>query len=297
MKKIKKKDGFLGERAIVLPRKTVEHIRKRDINNMLYITDIGYYPKAAFHYRMRKNGAEQNILIYCTSGKGWCKIERGSYLISPNQFLIIPENIPHTYGANENDPWTIYWVHFSGLSAKTITYHLFKKFLSGDNFVVYDDYRIHLFDLMYSQLEHGYGLQTSGYAGILLWHFLGSFLYPGEFSNNNKLQHADPISTSIQYMRDHLHERISLADLAGSCCLSVSHFSSLFKQKTGYAPIEYLLHLKIQKACQLLQFTDMRIKEISNSIGIDDPFYFSRLFTKVMNISPRAFRLSKTVRR
>ncbi len=69
--------------------------------------------------------------------------------------------------------------------------------------------------------------------------------------------------------------------------LSVSHFCMLFKNKIGYTPVEYVNHLKVQIACQYLQFTNHRIKEIAELIGMEDPYYFSRLFQSLMGVSPK----------
>ena len=51
--------------------------------------------------------------------------------------------------------------------------------------------------------------------------------------------------------------------------------------------------LKVQKACQYLLFTDLRIKEIANKLGIEDQYYFSRMFTKIMGMSPVAYRIKR----
>lgn len=291
---LRKKEGFTGERAIVLPDKVVKRITVSPVNELLYITDIGYYPKAAFHYRQRKSGAAQHILIYCVSGKGWCKLQNRSFTIQPNEFLVIPEKMPHTYGADQQDPWTIYWVHFRGSSSGVLAETLLQRVMGAGNGITFNDQRTGLFNKMYSNLEHGYGKHTSGYASILLWHFLGSFLYDDRFSDNLKLPETDVVNTAIQFMRDQLKSKITLEDICKKVCVSVSHFSLLFKQKTGYSPIEYLIHLKIQKACQLLQFSTLRIHEIAQETGIDDPYYFSRLFTNTMGVSPRNYRLSRS---
>ena len=91
-------------------------------------------------------------------------------------------------------------------------------------------------------------------------------------------------------MQENLSKTLSLDNIAQSAHLSVSFFSRKFKQETGYAPIEYFNHLRIQKACQLLHFSQLRINEVASEIGIDDPFYFSRLFKLQMGVSPVQYR-------
>ena len=73
--------------------------------------------------------------------------------------------------------------------------------------------------------------------------------------------------------------------------LSASHFSSLFRKATGMSPMDYFIHLKLQKACLLLYSSDTKIKKIAHTIGYDDPYYFSRLFKKYLNISPDQYRV------
>ena len=91
-------------------------------------------------------------------------------------------------------------------------------------------------------------------------------------------------------MKKKLGGVLSLQELASFSNLSTSHFSTIFKKETGYAPIDYFNHLKIQKACQYLLFTDMSIKEISFSLGIEDQYYFSRMFSKLMHVPPKEYR-------
>ncbi len=62
MQTIRKREGFAGQRAIVLPRKIVEVCGYTPPINSLYVTDIGFYPRAGYHYRERSSGISQNIL-------------------------------------------------------------------------------------------------------------------------------------------------------------------------------------------------------------------------------------------
>ena len=83
-----------------------------------YITDIGYYPHACFHYRKRNTEeATEFILIYCMEGEGWFELDKHRYAVTANQFFILPKHQAHAYGSNERNPWTLYWIHFNGTKA------------------------------------------------------------------------------------------------------------------------------------------------------------------------------------
>jgi AraC-like DNA-binding protein len=98
------------------------------------------------------------------------------------------------------------------------------------------------------------------------------------------------IETTIDYMVNHYNNPMSLTDLAKMAGLSSSHYSRLFKKYVGYSPIDYLTHLRIDRAKELLALSDFRIKEISKSVGYDDELYFSRMFKKIVGITPSQYR-------
>src|SRR4029079_6006619 len=177
--------------------------------------------------------------------------------------------------------WTIYWVHFNGNLAKHIVDLIIKHSKDYKPYLTYNESRIKLLEEIYAQLEKGYSSDTLRYVNMIFYHFLSSLLYEEKFNGveTNKL---NTVSNSIELMKQKLNEVLSLNELAYTSNLSISHFSTVFKKETGYSPIDYFNHLKIQKACQYLLFTNMNIKEISFSLGIEDQYYFSRMFSKLM---------------
>src|SRR5574337_6453 len=295
---IKKKEGFQGQRAIVLPRKIISDLCLTNaITKGLYVTDIGYYPKAKHHYRQRQHGADQHILIYCVEGKGQVQIGKRHYHLSPDDLIIIPAGVPHNYSADEKDSWTIYWIHFKCTIANAVVDAMIAQFKGHRGTITYQQKRVQLFDDIYGNLERGYGNDNLNYANMCLWHFLSSFLYDEKFnlSERKESKQDTVIEPSINFMQQHLSEMLRLSDIAESVNVSVPHYSFLFRQKTGFAPMEYFNQLKIQKACQYLLFTDLRIKEIAEQLGIEDPYYFSRMFTRLMGVSPKEYRIKRHV--
>lgn len=291
---IKKNDGFEGQKAVIVPKKILSKTcANNNVISSMCVSSIGYYPKARFHYRKRANGTNEHILIYCTEGQGTVKIEKKLYKIEPNDFFIIPKGIEHIYGTVENNPWTIYWAHFTGQHADSIVNRLNSKLNSFKEFIHYSDRRIELFDTIYHHLERGYSVENMEYSSLCFYHFLGSFAHHSKFDIDKTNQDLGIVNRAIDYMTNNIQQTLSLKQMAVDLHISPSHLSFLFKQKTGYPPMEYVNHLKLQKACQYLMFTPMRIKEIIKEIGMNDPFYFSRSFKRQMGMSPRAYRNKK----
>lgn len=289
---IRKRDGFNGQKSIGLPKPIIKRSEQNSLINGLHLTNIGFYPKAQFHYREREHGSPQNILIYCVDGRGWANVNGREIEISPGEYLIIPEKEKHKYGADNQQPWSIYWVHFTGKNGVDFVKLLKRGEASLSASISYSEDRIHLFNNIYNTLEKGYSLDNLVYVNLLLNCFLASFCFPQLYHvPAQKMQGG--IDIVIEFMQTHIQQTVSLQELSELIHISPSHFSALFKRKTGYSPLEYFTHLKIQKACQYLEFTDMHIKEISYLFGFADPFYFSRLFSKYMGVSPLEYRKRK----
>lgn len=256
----------------------------------LYISSIGYYPKAREHYTYRKKGLPGNFIFYCVDGHGWYKIDNQRYEVGPNEFFILPQNKEHAYGNDAEHPWSIYWIHFAGDALEAFNKTLsiqkyFKPFHIKNNAETFS-----VFNRIYKTLQLGYSIDNLLFANMCFTHFITLFVYNARYSENREVGEPDCVDKAILHMQQHLDENISLNDLSKQYNYSVSRFSNLFKQKTGYAPIDYFLQMKMQKACQQLNFSNRSIKDIAFGLGFDDPYYFSKRFRKNIGMSPKKYR-------
>lgn len=288
---IKKKiEGFAGEMIFVLPEKIIDDIKNNPLISSLYVTDIGYYPKAKYHYVDRAKGSKHHILIYNLEGKGKIKINQHEYDILPNHFFVIPAGTAHTYHSDKQDPWSIYWIHFDGEKSIYFSRMFGRLNVISPSPISRTKERIDLFTEMLVNLSMGYSRDNLEFVNLCLWHLLATFMYVPQFRQILIGREIDYSTAAIQYMRDNICKPIRLKDIAHHAGYSPSHFSKLFTAKTGHSPVEYLNQLKIQEACRRLDISKESIAYIAQEMGYNDTFYFSRIFKRIMGQSPSTYR-------
>ena len=292
---VKRKDGFSGERALVLPQSIVQEMENDPFSSILHITDIGYYPKAWHHFRERKEPISQYVFIYCIEGAGWYRINGQEYTVNANQYFILPAGTEHTYGADDANPWTIYWIHFKGKLASHFAKQCARPIEIKPGLHSRISIRIDLFEEIFHTLEMGYSHENLLFACSIFYHYLGTLRYLQQYreAGRNEADKNDIVTAAIHFMRENIEKKLTLHEIAEHIGYSASHFSVLFSKRTGYAPLAYFNQLKIQQACQLLDFTDMKVNQVCFKIGIEDNYYFSRLFSKIMGMSPREYKKMK----
>ena len=180
---IRQKDGFNGERALVVPQLVLKMMGNDPLVSMLHITDIGYYPKARHHFRERKTPIDQYVLIYCLDGAGRYRIGSREFQVSANQYFILPAGIPHLYAADDNDPWTIYWIHFKGPLAPYYAEGATKPLDILPEKHSRINNRLNIFEEIFNTLKSGYSNENLRYVSSLFHYYLGSLRYIQQYRN------------------------------------------------------------------------------------------------------------------
>lgn len=129
-------------------------------------------------------------------------------------------------------------------------------------------------------------------AGSLeLYSLLFSLLYqiPGDAWRNRILDSR--VINGIRHMEKNIRQiEISNKMLAEKGGMSVNAYARLFKEQTGYSPRKYLLRMRIEKACNQLHHSDLTINQIATACGFSDRYYFTRIFSRTMHVSPGMYR-------
>lgn len=106
---------------------------------------------------------------------------------------------------------------------------------------------------------------------------------------------SEGIESAIEYIEVHYNEEIFLEEISRYVSITPQYFSKLFKDETGYNFVEWITKIRIEKAKELMNSTDKKIKEVCYLVGYNDPNYFSRAFKKIAGVSPTDYMKGKGV--
>lgn len=202
-------------------------------------------------------------------------------------FMLFPGEW-HRYRPLKESGWTENWIGFSGHIADSIMQEFF---FNRKQPVVQNCANMLVINLLKSLFQllaeepFGYQRTASGVCIQLL----------AELCNIQKSADASNLSSSLiskaKYLiNKKIDENIDFHLFCKNNRISYSKFRADFKYQTGFAPLQYFLHLKIEKAKDLLQNTDLKAKEIAFQLGFQSENYFGRIFKIKTGSSPHQFR-------
>ncbi|MBN1652902.1 MAG: helix-turn-helix transcriptional regulator [Deltaproteobacteria bacterium] len=96
-----------------------------------------------------------------------------------------------------------------------------------------------------------------------------------------------------RYIRDHLHDDLSLTDLASVARLSTRHFSTLFREAFGITPHQYVLSCRLEEGARLLASDGLDIVDIALRLGFSSQSHFAAAFHRAYGITPKRYAMNK----
>lgn len=250
----------------------------------LCLFQSGYFKRAIGHSVERRN-LEQSVLIYCTAGKGIYRTRGMALQILPGDLLCCPAHAHYGYESDARDPWTIHWLHLTGES-----FALLCKLigLTPECPVVQLGLRPEIVEL-FAALHPLFQPQCDN-AHLAALHAAAQHLLAQialvHTPRPDSACWQQEMHAVMRYMEDSVEKKLQLEDFATFAGLSRFHFARRFKLTTGLAPMHYFMHLKIKKACLLLESSSLTLKAISSQLGFENEYYFSRCFKSYMGCSP-----------
>lgn len=237
-----------------------------------------------------------NYIIHCVlDGKGIFEIGDKHYDIQKGQgFLIEPETLIH-YKADEKEPWTYMWIGFSGARAGK---YLSDIGLSSNN-PVFQCEKIEELKKIILQMFQYQNLSVANQYHLqgLLYEFL-AILADGMKMDDLENDNDDNtyVRAAVNFIRNNYYRGITVAEIAEHVSVNRSYLYKLFEQTFGMSPKEFLTRFQISRAKELLTWSDITIESVAWSCGYKDALAFSKVFKKMMGVSPTTYRKEHLVR-
>lgn len=267
-----------------------------NVNTLIF--HIYYCNSRRFQDPVKKHGIitrslGHHVLVYITAGKGGSiEINQKSYPAQQGMLFYIPAGAVHTFNMDSK-----------GMDALTVHFSYAHALFSDDEWEIEnepkplplrpvqqikDAYRV---DEILKNLSETWYTKQPGYeflAKALLQQLLAA-VFQSIHKQDRNYAASQKVETVIRFMHAHLGQKITMDELSGIAKLSPAYLSRIFRDATGYAPIEYFSKIKTDKAKELFIEGNKKIKEVALSLGFTDEFYFSRLFKKAEGVSPSEF--------
>lgn len=229
-------------------------------------------------------------IIYISKGEGYFEASGlPPQLIEGGTIILLYPGVWHRYRPKESTGWEEYWVGFSGTYAR---YLLEQECFSPQNPIIkvgFDNEFLATFSRLIENVEAKKDIYRK-LSSFHLIHLLG-IVYSSALLSNQKLSKKEEL---INEMRDEIHKRwnsnIDFENLSAQFNVSYVWFRKTFKEVLGTAPNQYHLMLKIRKADQLIQETNLSLSEIAFQSGFESEFYFSRIFKQKMGYNSSEVR-------
>ncbi len=251
-------------------------------DEFLHINSCGFTRDRAQLRIYRPSGRVDIFISLVQKSPMLARIKGENVIIKEGEVLVFLKDEPQDYTHIPDPVSETCWVHFCGTAAD----ELIKKAgitASGRYLPVSPSETERLFRLVVRYHLAGDDLSAVSY----LMRLVSSISPTTEKTDSTvrRLIRKEAENIAVRFTRE-----IDLDEAAARCNISRTRFTHLFTEVMGTSPRKMQTELRIEKARELLAFSDLSVAEISEQCGYSDPLYFSRLFTKLNSVSPVKFR-------
>lgn len=219
------------------------------------------------------------------SGKGIYRVNNQEYQLKAGDgFLIYPDELIY-YEADQDEPWEYIWVGFTGTKVNDYLRH---STLTKENPTFTLQKNSQLYPAIHDIIE---ATKLNSNKNLKIISTLYQFLYVllEEFPrqvDEIKITPKMYVEEALAYIQSHYQEDLSVQKIAEHLAIDRSYLHRMFKKYTKLSPQEYILNFKIEKAAVLLTTTDLKIGDISRSVGYPNTLLFSKTFKKIKKETP-----------
>lgn len=285
---ISHKSSAEHEIRLLIPIFLLKKLQLHPLTKGLYPISLGKSFQNNY-YQIKNELINQHCLFYCQSGQAQLRYKNKLRNIKRGDLVVISPNEDFHYQAKSDSKHSLYWINFSGSLSSDFAERLLMKMDDGIAHVGLLSNIINDLDSLLALGSRGYTATNVIHAVHVLQQALSFLALQLRLTAFNGSSNFD-LDAVEALMRNNLHQELNLDTLAHYSQLSKFHFAKKFKELTDTSPIQHFINMKIQHACSQLDNTNNSVKNIAESLGYNDPYYFSRLFKKTIGISPKQYR-------
>lgn len=257
--------------------------------SLLYLQETGSLKAKKPHISARSN-LSSFLFFIVRSGSGELSYNGQVTALRPGDCVFI-DCRQHYSHSTSNDLWELSWAHFNaqfmpGIYAKYMERGGLNVFhpndLPGFQGALTALYELASGDDYIRDMKINEAL--AGLLSLLMresWH---------PEKQSGKAQKKEGVRAIRDYLDAHYAEKISLDQLSREHYINKYYLTRVFRDQYGTSIGNYLLHVRITHAKQLLRFTSDSIESVGAAVGIPDPHYFARAFRQVEGMTPNAYR-------
>lgn len=252
------------------------------------LNNCGFYKSVdrVLHTRRVETLRKDHHIVLVQHGRFQVWVNGAFQTASDGDLVYFPPEYPQDYLYHPGENTVYYWIHFEGKQADMILSLM--NLAAGIHHMESLTELLGFLDQILTcpiHIHSAYYFVLNTYLQSFLSTLYRTVTAPYETNQTNRL-----LRGIIHAIQTHPEQALSVQEYAAKCGISDYHFTKLFREYTGTTPLQFRNHALAEKARQLLLDTDMNISEISQTVGIEDVLYFSRLFKKYYGISPRGYR-------
>lgn len=256
-------------------------------DTFLYLQEVGYF-KTVPPYSTERANLPSYLLLYTLSGEGILEINGQQSAILPGSCMLINCMEHHRYYTAESKTWEFLWAHFYG-SGSAGYYQLFSE--NGVHAVQIGSSQpfADLFWSMIRRQQNWHALQEISINQELV-SILTTLLLACEKAEHLAGNIPTYIQLAVREIERNCASSFSLDSMAEKFNISKYHFSRAFKQHMGMNFSDYINHMRLKLAKELLKYTNQTVNDIAFTCGFNDVSYFIRIFKKMEGYTPLVYR-------
>lgn len=261
-------------------------VSKEAEDKLLYIESFSIFSVLAHYFTERRN-LDSYLLIYTVKGKGKLIYDGKTYELEKGRGFFIDCKMPHRYETLGNE-WVHWDLHFNGKMAEL----LYREFSASNN-VVFEPSSETEFMRSMEDLISTYET-FDRFRDLLISHKLENIIMfliiNTDHFGKSSADLPEDMKYLICYMNNNYMHLLNLDQLAEFVGISKFQLIRTFRKYMNVTPQEYLIRLRIRKAKELLESTDIHVNEIGCIVGIENSNYFYHLFKKRFGKTPKEYR-------